>query len=165
MIRDGVMEIFLCEILLVRVQYARVMHYTRAGNTKRAHKNTRARIIRCVDVMRSIHTTPRETPESFSQSIWYPMCDQRSCAREAFQSEPGVVLFRRLVRSCAYNPTPVTLARLYEVSSRDGLRLREPRYVLELVRNAFLAKHKEQHVGERTKTVCVCSETCKTPAS
>ena len=79
------------------------------------------------------------------------MCDQRSCAREAFQSEPGVVLFRRLVRSCAYNPTPVTLARLYEVSSRDGLRLREPRYVLELVRNAFLAKHKEQHVGERTK--------------
>ncbi|CCO20442.1 unknown protein [Bathycoccus prasinos] len=63
------------EILLVRVQYARAMHYTRAGNTKRAHKNTRARIIRCVEnplVMRSIHTTPRETPESFSQSIWYP---------------------------------------------------------------------------------------------
>ena len=65
-------DILVRGILLVRVQYTRAMYYTRAGNTKRTHKNTRARIIWCIEnppVMRSIHTTPRETPESFSQSI------------------------------------------------------------------------------------------------
>ena len=109
------MEIFLLvRILLVRVQYTRAMYYTRAGNTKRAHKNTRARIIWCVekntrDAEYSHHSSRRETRKLFkSQSGGrvYHMRDQRSCAREAFQSEPGVVLFRRFVRSCAYNPTP-----------------------------------------------------------
>jgi hypothetical protein len=74
------MEIFLCEILLVRVQYARVMHYTRAGNTKRAHKNTRARIIRCVDAEYSHHSS-RDTRKLFAVNL-VPTCVIKGDARE-----------------------------------------------------------------------------------
>ena len=74
------MEIFLCEILLVRVQYARAMHYTRAGNTKRAHKNTRARIIRCVDAEYSHHSS-RDTRKLFAVNL-VPTCVIKGDARE-----------------------------------------------------------------------------------
>ena len=74
------MEIFLSEILLVRVQYARAMHYTRAGNTKRAHKNTRARIIRCVDAEYSHHSS-RDTRKLFAVNL-VPTCVIKGDARE-----------------------------------------------------------------------------------
>ncbi len=83
------MEIFLREILLVRVQYARAMHYTRAGNTKRAHKNTRARIIRCVDAEYSHHSS-RDTRKLFAVNL-VPTCVIKGVAREKrFRVNPGL---------------------------------------------------------------------------
>ena len=74
------------EILLVRVQYARAMHYTRAGNTKRAHKNTRARIIRCVEKntrdAEYSHHSSRDTRKLFKVNL-VPTCviSAKLCAR------------------------------------------------------------------------------------
>lgn len=73
-------DILVSEILLVRVQYARAMHYTRAGNTKRAHKNTRARIIRCVDAEYSHHSS-RDTRKLFAVNL-VPTCVIKGDARE-----------------------------------------------------------------------------------
>ena len=82
------------EILLVRVQYARAMHYTRAGNTKRAHKNKRARIIRCVenstrDAEYSHHSS-RDTRKLFAVNL-VPTCVIKGVAREKrFRVNPGL---------------------------------------------------------------------------
>ena len=73
-------DILVSEILLVQVQYARAMHYTRAGNTKRAHKNTRARIIRCVDAEYSHHSS-RDTRKLFAVNL-VPTCVIKGDARE-----------------------------------------------------------------------------------
>ena len=67
------------------MQYARAMHYTRAGNTKRAHKNTRARIIRCVenstrDAEYSHHSS-RDTRKLFAVNL-VPTCVIKGDARE-----------------------------------------------------------------------------------
>lgn len=89
------MEIFLCEILLVRVQYARAMHYTRAGNTKRAHKNTRARIIWCVEKHTTrdaeySHHSSRDTRKLFAVNL-VPTCVIKGVAREKrFGVNPGL---------------------------------------------------------------------------
>ena len=78
-------DILVSEILLVQVQYARAMHYTRAGNTKRAHKNTRARIIRCVEKntrdAEYSHHSSRDTRKLFAVNL-VPTCVIKGDARE-----------------------------------------------------------------------------------
>ena len=73
------MEIFLRDILVKFYSFecnTRGQCTTRARAILNAHIKTRAHessgALKIPPVMRSIHTTPRETPESFSQSIWYP---------------------------------------------------------------------------------------------